>query len=236
MTERGRNSLSREQASFSVGPSSLRWDGTGLTIDLDEVTVPIPKRIRGQVKVHSGAINGRTFALSETGEHRWRPVMPIARVEASFSKPDLNWSGSGYFDHNTGAAALDDGFSSWTWSRSIERAGTTIFYDAAARVGNSPPLALRFGTDGTFTNVAPPPVASLPQSKWRIARATRSDAGSNPKVIETLEDAPFYARSVVEATIGGERTTSMHESLSLERFRRPLVQAMLPFKMPRRGG
>jgi carotenoid 1,2-hydratase len=27
----------------------------------------------------------------------------------------------------------------------------------------------------------------------------------------------------------------MHESLDLGRFRQPIVQAMLPFRMPRRG-
>ena len=29
---------------------------------------------------------------------------------------------------------------------------------------------------------------------------------------------------------------AVHESLSLDRFRAPWVQAMLPFKVPRRGG
>jgi carotenoid 1,2-hydratase len=33
----------------------------------------------------------------------------------------------------------------------------------------------------------------------------------------------------------GERTSAMHESLDMDRFTAPLVQAMLPFRMPRRG-
>jgi carotenoid 1,2-hydratase len=31
----------------------------------------------------------------------------------------------------------------------------------------------------------------------------------------------------------GEDVAMMHESLSLARFRKPIVQAMLPFRMPR---
>ena len=52
-------------------------------------------------------------------------------------------------------------------------------------------------------------------------------------MVRTLEDAPFYARSVVSAKLLGEHVTLMHESLSLDRFRMPMVQAMLPFRMPR---
>jgi carotenoid 1,2-hydratase len=39
---------------------------------------------------------------------------------------------------------------------------------------------------------------------------------------------------VVAATVAGEPMTMMHESLALNRFASPIVQAMLPFKMPRR--
>jgi len=53
------------------------------------------------------------------------------------------------------------------------------------------------------------------------------------KIVKTLEDAPFYARSVVSAKLLGEPVTLMHESLSLDRFKMPIVQAMLPFRMPR---
>ena len=51
---------------------------------------------------------------------------------------------------------------------------------------------------------------------------------------QTLEDAPFYARSVIATRLRGEDVTAVHESLSLDRFRAPWVQAMLPFRIPRR--
>ena len=66
-----------------------------------------------------------------------------------------------------------------------------------------------------------------------MARGTRSDAGASLHVLRTLTDAPFYARSLLNTQLFGERATGMHESLSLTRFDTPWVQAMLPFRMPR---
>ncbi len=79
------------------------------------------------------------------------------------------------------------------------------------------------------------PAAALPRSGWRIARETRSDRGRPAVLVETLEDTPFYARSLVKTSLAGESVTAMHESLSLDRFANPVVQAMLPFRMPRRS-
>ena len=66
--------------------------------------------------------------------------------------------------------------------------------------------------------------------------AARQISAAVPSVVETLEDTPFYARSVIEAEILGHRVTAMHESLDMRRFCAPVVQAMLPFRMPRVGG
>jgi carotenoid 1,2-hydratase len=55
-------------------------------------------------------------------------------------------------------------------------------------------------------------------------------------VISTLEDAPFYARSLIGHRVDGEDAISMHESLDLDRFANPVVKAMLPFRMPRARG
>ncbi len=74
-------------------------------------------------------------------------------------------------------------------------------------------------------------MVALKRTGWRVERSVRSDGTA--AVIRTLEDAPFYARSVVSANLLGEPVTLMHESLSLDRFKMPVVQAMLPFRMPR---
>jgi carotenoid 1,2-hydratase len=48
-----------------------------------------------------------------------------------------------------------------------------------------------------------------------------------------MESAPFYARTLISTHLLGQQGLAIHESLSLDRFRSGLVQAMLPFRMPR---
>jgi carotenoid 1,2-hydratase len=73
----------------------------------------------------------------------------------------------------------------------------------------------------------------LPPTLWGIARATRAEAGNPAPVIQTLEDTPFYARSMLSTRLFGEAVTAVHESLDLDRFRTAWVRALLPFRMPR---
>ena len=60
-----------------------------------------------------------------------------------------------------------------------------------------------------------------------------ADPGHGATVLRTLEDAPFYARSVVKTHLLGRPVTAMHESLCLDRFSRQWVRVLLPFRMPR---
>ncbi len=78
----------------------------------------------------------------------------------------------------------------------------------------------------------------LPSSRWGVARHVRSGPapdGSRPRVLRTLEDTPFYARDVVQGQLCGEPVQAMHETLDAGRFASPIVQAMLPWRMPRRS-
>ncbi len=237
MTERNALAVDRGPRHLAIGPSALRWDGGVLTIDINEVTAPIPSRLRGTVRVHPSAITGRRFMLDDAGRHRWSPIAPVSRVEVELSHPALRWSGPGYLDTNEGDAALEDDFVEWDWCRAPMREGgqdgAAILYNATRRVGGEQHLALRIGRDGVVETLPPPPPAVLPSTRiWRVPRATRADAP--PTVRQTLEDTPFYSRSVIETQLLGERVTAVHESLSLDRFRAPWVQAMLPFRIPRR--
>ena len=109
-----------------------------------------------------------------------------------------------------------------------------LLYDAQRRAGGSLNLALRFDARGGVEEIASPPAVALPPSLWRVPRATRSEDGT-ARILDTFEDGPFYARSLVSTRLGGGDVTAMHESLSLDRFAMPWVQALLPFRMPRRG-
>ncbi|UEM22844.1 carotenoid 1,2-hydratase [Skermanella mucosa] len=234
MTERGRSRLRRDQRSLAIGPSSLDWDGTVLTIRLDETTMPVPSRVSGTIRVHPHALTERSFTLDASGRHRWWPISPRSRVEVDLDRPGLRWTGTGYLDTNAGDEALEDAFSQWDWCRADLGDGAAILYNVDRRA--APPLALSLRIDpaGAVEMDDPLPPARLPATKWwRIPRATRADPGHAVTVRETLVDAPFYARSVLETSIGSRPATAVHESLSLDRFRMPWVQALLPFRMPR---
>jgi carotenoid 1,2-hydratase len=234
LTERNNRALQRSRAHLGIGPSALDWDGSGLTVRIDEVTAPFPARLRGTVRVHPASLPGRSFALDAAGRHIWSPISPCARVEVALERPALRWSGSAYFDANAGSEPLEAGFRSWDWSRAELRQGTAVLYDAVRRDGSKRLLALRFDPDGRVEHFDPPPQIRLPIAPvWRVARGTRADAGHGASVLETLEDTPFYARSLLRTHLLGEAATAVHESLSLDRFRTGWVQALLPFRMPR---
>ena len=233
MTERKRPAVARDRRVLSIGRSALEWKRDGLTISIDERAAPLPRRLRGTVRVEPTGVNTREFALAPRGGHVWRPIAPLARVSVDFDRPDLRWSGDGYFDMNAGNEALEQGFVDWTWSRAALSAGAGVIYDARPRVGDDVSMALRFDRRGEFEMAPPPPPAVLPLTRWRVPRETRSDDGV-ASVAKSFEDTPFYARSLVRGKLFGEDVASMHESLSLDRFAHPLVKLMLPFRMPRR--
>jgi carotenoid 1,2-hydratase len=234
LTERGRNDLQQTADALMIGPSALAWRGDTLTFAIREITVPFPSRLTGTVSVHPSAISGQALTLDGNARHHWWPIAPTARVEVCFSRPPLRWSGFGYLDSNSGDEPLENAFSSWDWSRATAADGTFIFFDVKPKTGGDRNLALKFDSHGEASQQPPLQKQKLQKTLWRLERATRADASTAPKVLKTLEDAPFYARSTVAAQIWGKPVTMIHESLSLERFRQPAVQLMLPFRMPRR--
>jgi carotenoid 1,2-hydratase len=231
MTERPRGAIHRTVDTFIVGPSGVSWDGKSLTIRIDEISVPIPGRICGTVRVVPTALTRQAFMLNEEGNHLWWPIAPCARVQVALDRPHLRWQGDGYLDMNRGDAPLEKGFTDWQWARGTTRDGAVILYEAKRRDGSRLDLAMTFDPQGHMQAFQPPPLVGLERTGWRVERSVRSEGVA--AVVRTLENAPFYARSIVSAKLLGEPVTLMHESLSLERFRMPVVQAMLPFRMPR---
>ncbi|MGC9268691.1 carotenoid 1,2-hydratase [Acidiphilium sp.] len=234
MTERRRRSLIRDPATLGIGPSRLDWDGNLLAIRINELTTPLPQPLRGMITVHPKAVETAVYPLDAAGAHRWQPVAPCARVSVAFEKPALSWQGDAYFDRNEGDAPIGSAFSTWNWSRTPNRRGARVFYHATRRDGGTTDLSLQFSAAGGVAPIVAPPPSPLPITWWRIARETRSDAGFDAKLIRNFEDTPFYARARIAASIDGETVDGVHETLDLDRFAQPVVQAMLPFRMPRR--
>jgi carotenoid 1,2-hydratase len=239
MTERGAGALECSRDSIRVGPSALHWTGDHLAFEVDEITVPIPSRIRGQIRLYPESRNDLQFMLDERGLHHWQPIFPRARVEINLCKPDLKWRGDAYFDSNFGSAPLEDDFIGWNWCRASTPAnGTTLIYDRNIIQQGRRCLGVHFDKHGSASAFEPGAEISLPTTSiWRIQRATRA----SPKQrfagrLQTLEDTPFYARSLLTIEQQGQAQTAVHESLSMTRFKHNWVRLLLPFKMPRRGG
>lgn len=233
MTERAANAVSRERHGLAIGPSELRWDGSALTADLHEWSVPIPRPIRGRIRLHPTVVNAEAIALDGDGLHRWTPIAPAARIEVEFTNPRLSWTGGAYFDHNTGTHPLERSFDNWFWSRASTRQGPVVLYELHGPDEQHNALALHFDRSGRRHELPAPKPTRLPRTRWGVDRPVRSDDG-RAELLATWEDTPFYARSLMRARLHGEDITAVHESLSLRRFSRPWVHFMLPFRMPRR--
>jgi carotenoid 1,2-hydratase len=236
MTDRGRAALRQSADNFTVGPSSMRWDGTRLVIDVNEIgSLPLVSRVRGQIRVMPRAITSVELPLTPDGTHIWRPFAPVCDIEVDLEAKGWTWSGHGYFDANFGTRALEQDFSRWTWGRYPTRGGATCFYDAVRRDGSSLGVGISFDHDGRAQMIAPPPRARFSRSLWAVARETRADPGYVPQQVRPMLDAPFYTRAVVRTMLDGEETEGVHEALDLDRFRSPLLKPMLAVRVPRRA-
>ena len=235
MTERGRRSVENAADYFRLRDSALFWDGDSLRIHVNERTAPFPRRLLGEIRVTPIATGARTYAIDRRGVHRWRPYAPFSRIELAFKEPNLKWAGYGYFDLNSGDEPLEDAFKYWDWSRTMIGNGeTVIYYNTDYWDGPGATLALKMNKSGDVTMLEAPPERRLPSTPiFRIPRRTRAANADGTRVVRTLEDTPFYSRSIIESRVFGGTRRAVHESLLGGRLKSRVVKTMLPFRMPR---
>lgn len=234
MTERGQRHCHRDSSSFVVGPSRLDWDGQCLHIRLDEVAVPWLRRLSGHIRLWPQTLFNYSVPLDASGRHRWGPLAPKAHIEVDLDQPDLKWQGQAYLDSNEGDEPLENEFHLWDWSRTQMPDGSTeVTYDLHGPDRPDRLLRLRFDADGRVTDLPDVPVRDLPPTAWRVPRRARSTDRHLPS--RQLEDTPFYQRSLLARPQLGRGIHTFHETLSIPRFVSPVVQAMLPWRMPRRS-
>ncbi len=234
MSEYDATNVSRSPDHLQVGRSSVAWVGDRLEIQIDERTAVFGQRVAGVVRLYPSALPAMPVHIDAQGHHTWWCVAPHARVEAELRQPGLRIRGTGYHDANYGNEPLAAAFYDWNWSRASMADRTAVLYDARRRDGTTLRLGHEFRTNGDVFPVEAPHAVDLGRTRWLLPRSTRTD-GEPAKVVRTLEDTPFYARSALQTSLGGVRMAAVHESLSLERFCSPMVQTMLPFRI-RRGG
>ncbi|MCA3599282.1 MAG: hydratase [Methylobacterium sp.] len=233
MTERGASALHRDRDRLVIGPSSMRWKGADLVISVREWGFPLPRRLVGEITVTPRVWGRQAFVLNEQGQHLWHPVAPLASVRLDFERPALSWRGTGYLDHNRGDQPIPEGFMDWSWQRAAHENGALVAYSGRRRDGRTFGFCVDFGRDGVEREQVLPPRRMLPRTLWHVPRIAHGEPGT--RLLKTLEDTPFYSRSLIEMEHGGQRLETVQESLSLTRLTRPAVQMMLPFRMPRRG-
>lgn len=234
MTERGRKKTERTSTTYQTGGSSVRFEGDNLIVDIDEICAPLPRRLRGQVRVAMPYRLSTAHQLDPKARHFWSPACAHARVEASFERPGLSWTGHGYVDSNYGLEPLEKGFDYWDWSRTpLRDKNTLIRYVTDPMGAHQRNLHLLISPDGAVSESSGDPSLVLPETQiWQIKRRAGGLAQHQPRVTKTLEDTPFYSRSILRYN-GGVSGLSTHETLSGKRLRSPIVKALLPFRMPR---
>ncbi len=236
MTERGAADTSQARDHLQIGPSAMRWQDDKLIIDIEErdirLGIPWRRRVKGRIVLTPEVLNARSFKLDAAGKHNWHTIAPRARIDVAMDRPDISWSGSAYLDGNHGSEPIEDGFRDWHWSRAHAGDDVAVIYEGTRRDGSHFASALRFDQHGTPHEEELPLVAPLPPTLWAMKRQTRADRG-HASVLRTWEDSPFYARSALSMRIFGKPVTAVQESISLNRLIHPVVQFMLPYKMPR---
>ena len=172
--------------------------------------------------------------LDRESRHHWGPLAPSARIEVQCEHPGLSWKGHAYLDSNEGTEPISNPFDEWDWSRAnLADQSVAVLYDIREKTGTHNLLALRFMPDGRIENFQAPQRQSLPKAFWRVGRSIRTEENFPARVIETLEDTPFYVRSVLQSKLLGEEVVSMHETLKVPRLDTVSTRLMLPWKMPR---
>ncbi len=232
-TERGAFAVQREEHALSIGPSAMWWEGGALVIEFDEVTAPFGARIAGRVRLYPEERDGTPLTLDAEGKHCWWPIAPAARASVELTHPRLHFRGAGYHDANAGDEPLEEAFSGWTWARVACRERAVVTYDVTRRDGSRRLVSRAFERGGRIRDDVPVVERSLPKTRWGLDRRIQVGAEATPELLRTLEDTPFYSRSMVRASYLGERAVGIHETLSLGRFTSRWVQFLLPFRMKR---
>ncbi len=229
LTERAIDGRSAD--GIAIGASTMRWNGDELVIRVDERSTPWHSPIRGTIRLRPECAPARAHALDEDRDHQWWPVAPVARITVSLDAPDLHFTGHGYHDANAGSVPLEASFARWSWSRArLSGNRAAVIYDCVDRLGRERQIG-RILDDRGGRDLDIEARRELPSTLWGLSRSTRAHGPA--RLIRTLEDGPFYARSLLSTEIHGERVVAMHEELSCDRLARSWVRFLIGFRMRR---
>ena len=233
-TEYDRTESHCSNRALGLGRNRIEYADNSLICHIDDLTAPLPSRVRGTVRLDCTRAADLPVQLLPEREHWWRVIVPRGGISVDLEQPKLSWRGQGYFDSNIGNEPLEAAFQNWSWLRATTSAHRTlVIYRLRPACGAEVIHSLEFTPEGSCDHFLPPPAISLPKSSWGIPRQVATEHAVGARVRSTLENGPFYARSVVEAQLHGETVEAMHECVSLARFQSSWVRSLLPFRMRR---
>ncbi len=231
MTERCEASVLRGPDDLAIGATRLQWEGDELVALVDERTAPWGRPLRGTIRFRPDVRTSTVVDLDPRGRHQWFPHAPVGRIAVDFAEPRLRFEGHGYFDANAGREPLEAAFASWSWSRLSTDDRIALAYDVVHRDGTRGARGVLVHGSGETEPYVTGGECSIGRTRFGLPRTLRTESGAEVELLRTLEDGPFYARSLVRTTLGGRPAVGMHEAVSLDRFSSRWVQLLLPFRM-----
>lgn len=216
---------------LAIGPSTMRWEGDRLIVEIDERTTPFGRPVRGTITLEPETHPRLELSIDEQGMHRWWPVAPLARIQVHLEEPAVRFIGHGYHDANAGEVSLETTFDHWSWSRARTPSGALLMYDVNGTSGGERSLSFLVTPKGDIEELDLPHRVPLRRTVWGLGRHARSDEAGSARIVRTLEDGPFYARALVESRFAGRSVVAMHETLAAHRLPREWVRFLTGFRM-----
>ena len=213
MTERGRRALqARHGHTWTIGPSALAWDGTALTIGIDEITRAVPVAharhgARHPGGAHRPAPSGWTRAAAIAGGRS----RPARGSRSSSTSPACAGAATAISTATPATSRWKTAFTTGTGRAPAPRDGSRHALRRARRDGGHAVAGIGAAIrTGSVEQFEPPPRRHLPTTRWlaRGARAPGRMRARPRRWPQTLEDAPFYARSVLATHLLGEPVTA----------------------------
>jgi carotenoid 1,2-hydratase len=226
LTEHARHAVSRTETSLAIGGSSMRVEHDALLVEISETCAPFGGRIEGSIRFTPTLTTTMAVALDSRALHSWHPLAPLGRATVELAAPRLSFTGTAYLDMNEGEGALEDAFARWSWTRVSSANDTFVVYDTVGDDGAVRERAFAF-SEASARTFEPMGRSSLGSTLFGLRRESRGHLG----LVRTIEDGPFYARSVVRANVAGRDLLGVHEHVDLARFASSWVRFLIPFRM-----
>ena len=237
MTERGRaqpaaRTPTRSRSGRARSPGTATRSRSGSTRSPRRC----PRASAARCALQPAGLTGRSFALDAAGRHRWWPIAPCSRVEVALERPGAALERRRPTSTPTRRRAARGRLRHWDWSRAaLPRRHRHPLRRAAGATGGGLRSRMRFDPPGRRRGhrARPPRVDPAAHALAHAARRRAPTTARASVVADPRGRAVLRPLGAGLAPAAASRSPAMHESLSLDRFRAPWVQAMLPFRMPR---